>query len=133
MRLACCNSNEDEIKNEERRYHLFHIDMRMSNIFVSSSICPSRPTSPTTSDIYISAIIDWDLHAFLPSSLAADYPHWLRYEGYYDPVFHPRGGMGGGNDDGGKDDCGAVPYLWEESGEAMKVLRRVFREVSYST
>ena len=32
-----------------------------------------------------------------------------------------------------KDDCGAVPYLWEESGEAMKVLRRVFREVSYST
>lgn len=89
-------------------YHLTHTDMRMPNVFVTSI--------PTLS---ISGILDWELHAFLPATLAADYPYWLRYDGYYDPQYNPTNSQ--------------LNLWWEETPTVARELRKAFQEVSSST
>lgn len=98
-RQAACSSTPPAT------YHLTHLDIRMANVFVAE-----KP------DVPVSALLDWDLHAFLPPPLAADYPHWLRYDGYYDPKYNPRGTL--------------ICLWWEERPDATHKLRAAFAEVS---
>ena len=90
----------------EETYHLFHPDMRMPNVFVQGN----------SGDIEVTSIIDWDLHTFLPAPLAAEYPIWLRFNGFYNPKYNPRGGQ--------------TEYWWEEDFDTILRLQREFQEVS---
>lgn len=91
-------------------FHLFHPDLRMPNVFVESA---------PDGEIQVSGIIDWDLHTFLPAPLAADYPIWLRFDGFYDPKFNPRGGK--------------TETWWEDEHDTIRKLRVVFKEVRHLT
>src|ERR1700722_8592054 len=92
-------------------FALTHLDLNMSNIVVTYS---SKTTLPV-----ISGILDWEFHGILPRDLAASYPDWLRYDGYYDPRFNPIGS--------------ATYYSWEETESAAEDLRRVFDTVNHSS
>ena len=90
-------------------FALAHLDLNMNNILVSQS--------PTNDSLAITGIIDWEFHAAMPHDLASSYPDWLRYDGYYDPEFHPIGS--------------ARYHSWEESANAAKGLRDVFDAVGF--
>lgn len=90
----------------EETYHLIHPDMRMPNVFVRGS----------SNDVEVTSIIDWDLHTFLPAALAAEYPMWLRFHGFYNPKYNPRGGQ--------------TEYWWEEDFDTILKLQGEFQKVS---
>ncbi|RDB25759.1 hypothetical protein Hypma_006251 [Hypsizygus marmoreus] len=49
---------------------LFHRDLDVRNVMVK--------------DAKVSAVIDWEVHSVLPACLAAEYPRFIRFDGYYD-------------------------------------------------
>lgn len=102
VRRRICSSDTPAV------FHLSHPDLRMPNVFIESG---------HDGDIQVSAIIDWDLHTFLPAPLAADYPIWLRFDGFYNPKFNPRGGK--------------FQTWWEEEHDTIQKLRIIFKEVRH--
>lgn len=86
VRRRICSSDTPAV------FHLSHPDLRMPNVFIESG---------HDGDIQVSAIIDWDLHTFLPAPLAADYP------------------------------IGKFQTWWEEEHDTIQKLRIIFKEVRH--
>jgi len=87
-------------------FHLTHLDLRMPNVFV----IPGPDELPI-----VSGLLDWEFHTFLPPLLAASFPTWLRYDGFYDLHFNPIGST--------------LSWYWGERRDVAQELRNVFLDM----